>query len=166
MRGDFMYKAVYPGSFDPLTKGHLEIIERVSKLYDKVYVLIADNVNKKTIFTDKERIEMLKLVTKNLKNVIVDKTDGLVVDYCLKNNISVIIRGLRNINDYENERQLFHFNYNISNKIETVLLFPTSLMSFVSSSAIKELIAHDADITPYVPRELINQIKEKLNHSK
>lgn len=157
-----MKKAVYPGSFDPLTKGHLEIIKRASKIYDEICVLVADNINKKSIFSVSERIDMINNVTTDIKNITIATTKGLVVNYCLENNISIIIRGLRTVADYENERQLFHFNYNISNNVETVLFFPTSQMSFISSSAIKELIAHDADISPYIPSKNIKLIEEKI----
>ena len=140
-----MYKAVYPGSFDPLTKGHLEIIERVSKLYDKVYVLIADNVNKKTIFTDNERIKMLKLVTKKFKNFIIDKTDGLVVYYflCIYIHMSSFLRRVK---------CLFH-TQNVS-KVKKILKPPKTLVN-------KFLKKH-----PIYPEHIITSSKKSLFFSK
>ncbi len=152
----------YPGSFDPISNGHLDIIARLSSIYDTVVILISNNTNKKYSFTKDERIEMIKIATKQYKNVVIDVWDGLVVDYCQKNNIKVMARGLRNISDYENEFNLFQFNKDLNNNIETLLLFPSSKNQFISSSAIKELVYFDADISKYVPLELVDIIKHKF----
>ena len=152
----------YPGSFDPISNGHLDIIARLSNIYDTVVILISNNTNKKYSFTKDERMEMIKIATKQYKNVVIDVWDGLVVDYCQKNNIKVMARGLRNISDYENEFNLFQFNKDLNNNIETLLLFPSSKNQFISSSAIKELVYFDANISKYVPLELVDIIKHKF----
>ena len=160
-----MSKAVYPGSFDPLSNGHLDIIKRASRIFDEVHVLVSINVLKKSIFTPEERMEMVKIVTSNLNNVVVRVYDGLVVNYCKENNINVIVRGMRNYSDYENEFSLFQYNRDIDSSIETVLLMPTTKNQVVSSSAIKELVTFGCDITKYVPKEIkekiVNRIKGK-----
>jgi len=161
-----MRKAVYPGTFDPLTIGHLDIIDRAVAFIDKLYICVADNYTKNPTFTTKERIKMIKRATSHLDNIIVTSTNDLIIRYAQDNNINIIIRGLRNITDYENEYALFQFNRNLNDNIETIILFPSSRNHFVSSSAIKELIVHDADISPYVPKEIINEVKAKLQSNK
>jgi pantetheine-phosphate adenylyltransferase len=161
-----MKKAVYPGTFDPLTIGHLDIIKRASKIVDTLHIVVADNYKKVATFSTEERIEMINLVTKDLDNVIVSSTDNLVVRYAKENDIELMIRGLRNIQDYENEYALYQFNRNINRSIETLILFPSSKNHFVSSSAIKELIVHHADISPYVPKEIIKMVQKKLKPTK
>jgi pantetheine-phosphate adenylyltransferase len=153
-----MIKAVYPGSFDPLSNGHLDIITRASKIFDEVHVVVSYNINKKSTFTVDERVEMISLVTKDLPNVSVHSYDGLIVNYCKDNNINLLIRGLRNYSDYEAEFSLYQFNKDINPEIETILMLPSRKHIFVSSSAIKELVSFDCDITQYVPSE----IKEKI----
>lgn len=153
-----MKKAVYPGSFDPITLGHVDIIERASSFVSELHVLIADNYRKSYTFTDKERIEMTKKSLSHLKNVVVSYSSGLVVDYAKENGCDLIVRGLRNIADYENEYQLFQLNRNIDEDIETIVLFPSSRNQAVSSSAVKELLIHNGDITKYVPSSIINDI--------
>ena len=161
-----MTKAVYPGSFDPLSNGHLDIIKRAARLFDEVHLLISINVLKKTLFTPEERIEMAKLVTKDIPNVKVTSYDGLVVNYCRENNINIIIRGLRNYSDYENEFSLFQYNRDIDKSIETILLMPTTKNQVVSSSAIKELVTFDCDITKYVPACIKDIILERIKGKK
>lgn len=157
-----MKKSVYPGSFDPLSNGHLDIIRRASKLFDEVHVLVSINVLKKSIFTPEERIEMIKTVTSDLSNVVVKAYDGLVVNYCKENGIGVIVRGMRNYSDYESEFSLFQYNRDIDKSIETILLMPTTKNQVVSSSAIKELVTFGCDITKYVPKEIKEQIVNRI----
>lgn len=161
-----MKKAVYPGSFDPLSNGHLDIIKRASKLFDELHVLISINVFKKSLFTPEERIEMIKLVTKDIPNIKVTSYDGLVVKYCKENGIDIIIRGLRNYSDYENEFSLFQYNRDIDKSIETVLLMPTTKNQVVSSSAVKELVTFGCDISKYVPKEIKDTIIERIKGKK
>ncbi len=155
-------KVCYPGSFDPISNGHLDIIKRLADVYDEVIILLSNNVNKKYSFTSAERKELILLATKNIKNIKVDIWDGLVVDYCKNNNLKVMVRGLRNISDYENEFNLFQFNRDLAPDIETILLFPSSKNQFVSSSAIKELVLFNADISKYVPSAIIQYVKERF----
>ena len=155
-----MIKAVYPGSFDPISNGHLDIIERASKMLDEIHIVVSYNIKKTTTFTVLERIEMIKAVTKHINNVYITSYDGLIVNYCKENNINILIRGLRNYQDYENEFSLYQFNRDINPNIETILMLPSSKNQFVSSSAIKELVTFDCDISQYVP-----QINTKENNS-
>ncbi|HNZ77136.1 MAG TPA: pantetheine-phosphate adenylyltransferase [Bacilli bacterium] len=158
--------AVYPGSFDPVSNGHLDIIKRVSSIFDTVYILVSFNPNKKYCFTDEERVEMMKIATKEIPNVIVEGSSSLVLDYARSKKASVIIRGLRNFIDYQNEITLFQFNRSIDNKIDTFILFPSADNLFLSSSAIKELVLFGGDISNYVPHDLVeyitNIIKRRL----
>lgn len=156
-----MSSAVYPGSFDILSNGHLDIIKRASKIFDKVYVLVSYNMNKNNTFNKDERISLIKKCTSNLPNIIVDSYDGLVVDYCKNNNINIIIRGIRNYNDFDNEYNLATFNNNINNNIETIVLFSNNENRYISSSAIKELIKFNCDISSYVPKEILIDILNK-----
>ncbi|HOI46586.1 MAG TPA: pantetheine-phosphate adenylyltransferase [Bacilli bacterium] len=157
-----MKKAVFPGTFDPITNGHLSIINRAAKLFDTLYILVSLNPNKKPYFNANERVEMIKNVTKHLGNVIIDTYDDLVVKYARDNHINVIIRGVRNSADYENELSLYHFNSEIDNTIETVVLMPSSDNIFISSSAIRELASFGGDISKYVPTEIIPTVLTKF----
>ncbi|NLK12217.1 MAG: pantetheine-phosphate adenylyltransferase [Candidatus Phytoplasma sp.] len=158
-----MRKGVYPGSFDPITIGHVDIIKRAALLVDELHVLVADNLSKKKTFSTQERIDMLKDVLKDIPNVVVSSTTDLVIRYAKENDISLLVRGLRNIQDYENEYALYQFNRNLDPTIETIILFPTSKNHFVSSSAIKELVYHRADISAYLPKEIIPFVEERLH---
>jgi pantetheine-phosphate adenylyltransferase len=157
-----MHKAIYPGTFDPLTIGHLDIIKRAARLVTELHVVVADNVRKTPTFSTEERMEMIGRVTTDIPNIIVTSTTDLVVRYAAKHDINLMIRGLRNIQDYENEYMLFQFNRNLNRNIETMILFPSSRNHFVSSSAIKELVIHHADISPYVPKEIIKDVQDRL----
>lgn len=154
--------AVYPGSFDPISNGHLDIIKRTSLIFDKVYVLVSINPNKKSCFTALERVEMIKKATKDLTNVEVESFDGLVLDYAKSKNVNIIIRGLRNFIDYQDEITLFQFNRSIAPNIDTFVLFPSANNLFLSSSSIKQLVHLNADISNYVPKELVEEIRTKI----
>ena len=158
-----MKKCVYPGSFDPITNGHLDVIIRATKVFDEVIVLIGNNISKKGLFTVDERIEMIKLVTKKYPNIKVECFSGLIVDYCKNNNINVIIRGIRNYTDYESEYDLFQHNQDINPNIETFLLMPKPENISISSSSIKEFLKFKCDISKYVPIELVDIIIKKYN---
>lgn len=157
--------AVYPGSFDPISNGHLDIIIRASKVFDKVYVLCSINPNKNYCFTTEERVNMLKHATKNLNNVFVESSDKLMLEFAHEVKASVIIRGVRNIRDYENEITRFQFNRSIDNSVDTFVLFPSANNLFLSSSSIKELVKFGSDISEYVPNGLAEIITEKLHNS-
>ena len=154
--------AIYPGSFDPITSGHLDIIQRSAQVFDKLIVLVAINAKKKAIFTTEEKIEMIKKVTKNIKNVEVQASSDLVSKFALSVNANVIIRGLRNFNDYQDEISLFQFNRSIAPNIDTFALFPSANNLFLSSSSIKELVLFDAEIKGYVPDEIEDYIKKTM----
>ena len=154
--------AVYPGSFDPISNGHLDIIRRASKIFDTLYVLVSINPVKNYCFTNDERVYMLKEATKDLPNVIIEGSESLVLNFAKSKNAQVIIRGMRNIMDYQNEITLFQFNRSIDSSIDTFILFPSTDNLFLSSSSIKELIKFDSDISPYVPESLVEFIKEKI----
>lgn len=158
--------AVYPGSFDPISNGHLDIIERAAKMFDKVIVLASFNAHKKYLFSVEERVHMLKVATKHLKNVEVDHSDLLVVDYLKKKGAHIIIRGMRNANDFVSEQNLFSFNQELDSNVETIYLLPTSKTLFISSSGIKELALFHDDLTRFVPEELnefiVSTIKQRL----
>ena len=157
-----MVKAVYPGSFDPLSNGHLDIIKRASALFDELHIVISTNIAKKYSFSIDERFNMVELVTKKYPNVIVRRYDGLIDNYCKENDIKVIVRGMRNYSDYETEFSLFQYNRDIYPKVETVLMLPTTKNQTVSSTAIKELLAFGQDISKYVPHEIKDIIIERL----
>ena len=161
-----MIKAVYPGSFDPLSNGHLDIINRAAKILDELHIIVSVNKSKKNTFTIEERVNMIKLVTKHLPNVHVTSYEGLVVNYCKENGIKILIRGLRNYQDYEAEFSLYQFNRDIDSNVETMLMMPTNKHIFVSSSAIKELVSFDADISNYVPAEIKDMIISKYKNNK
>ena len=129
--------AIYPGSFDPITNGHLDIITRGAKIYDKLIVAILVNVDKKCLFTIEERVELIKRVTRNLDNVEVLSFDGLLVDFAKMHNSKVILKGLRTMSDFEYEFQMALMNSKLDSEIETVFMMTSSAYSYVSSSSVK-----------------------------
>ncbi len=159
-----MQIGIYAGSFDPISNGHVDIIIRAAKLVEKLYVLVTENVEKKAVFTPDERIDMIKKAI-NLSNVVVDKTADLVVRYAQKKGATVVFRGLRNIKDFESEIALYHYNKNLNPNIETIVLFPSHRLTYLSSSAIKELVYYNADISKYVPKNLVKTITEGIKKS-
>ena len=154
--------AVYPGSFDPVSNGHLDIIERAAKTFDILYVVISINPHKKYIFSPDERLDLLKEATKHINNVIVEASSMLVLEYAKERNCSVIIRGMRNIYDYQNEITLFQFNHDLDSSIDTYILFPSADNLFLSSSGIKELVMFGKDISKFVPEGLAEKITKKI----
>ena len=156
-----MKKAVYPGSFDPLTNGHMSIIQRASNIFDKLYVVIADNPNKKYYFTTEERIDMAKKACANLKNVEVIYTDGVVVNKAKELGCKVVVRGLRAVTDFEFEFQLAAANEYIDSNIETMFLMASSGKGFISSSYVKDFYNSKVDITSLVPEVVLEYFKRK-----
>ncbi len=157
-----MIKAVYPGSFDPITNGHLNIINRASKLYDELIVLVAISPAKKPFFSIEEKVNMIKDSVKDLPNVKVDFYEGLVVDYASKNNVQVLVRGLRAVSDFEYEFQLAAANRFINNEIEMVFFMANSENNFISSSMIKEMALAGQDVSSLVPPMVTKYLKEKV----
>ena len=144
--------AVFPGSFDPITLGHYDIIERAVPLFDKLIIAIGQNSDKKYMFPLEKRIEFIKKSVAHFKNVEVDFYEGLTIDYCLKNDAKFILRGLRNPADFEFEKAITHTNRTLARKkIETVFLLTSSGKSFISSSIVWEIIRHNGDYTLLVP---------------
>jgi len=154
--------AIYPGTFDPVTKGHVDLIKRATCIFDKVVVAVAKNAHKEPLFTTKERLEMLKEATKDIKGIKIETFDGLVVDFARKKGINVLIRGLRMISDFEYEFQMALTNRRLADDIETVFLMPSEKYSFLSSTLLKETAALDADISSFVTGSVAKRLKKKL----
>lgn len=156
-----MKKAIYPGSFDPLTNGHLDIIKRASEVFDKVYVCVADNPTKKYFFTTEERLNMAKESCKDISNVEVIYTDGVVVNKAQELGCKVIVRGLRAVTDFEFEFQLAAANEFINHNIETMFLMAAAGKGFISSSYVKDFYLNKVDISPLVPNAVLSYFKKK-----
>jgi pantetheine-phosphate adenylyltransferase len=158
-------KVMYSGSFDPVTKGHLDIIYRCSKKFDEVVVVVFDNNSKKHLFTAEERKELVEKVTYNLDNVYVDLAEGMLVEYARKNDIDVVIRGLRAVSDYEYEIKVAAMNNLLLSELETLFMLSSPNYSFISSSMVKEIAQLKGDISQLVPKvaeeALINKFEEE-----
>lgn len=153
--------AIYPGSFDPITNGHLDILKRALKVFDKVIVLVANNSKKTNFFTVDERVTIIKSVVRNIPNVEVAQTDGLVVDYAMKVKATALVRGLRAVSDFEYELQVATTNEFINPSIDMVFFMTHLENTFISSSTIKELYSQNVDISRLVPPEVIEALKKK-----
>lgn len=154
--------AIYPGSFDPITNGHLDILKRALKIFDEVIILIAINPNKRGLFSAEERMVLIKDAVKSFKNVTVDTTDGLSVSYAKKHHASAMIRGLRAVSDFEYEFSLSASNEYIDNSIEMIFFMAHKETSFISSSSIIELYKNGVDISSLVPTAVVNKLKQKI----
>lgn len=155
--------AIYPGSFDPVTLGHLDIIERAAKIVDELIVAVLMNGSKSPLFSVDERVDMLKEVTKHIKNVKIMSFSGLLVDFARESNASIIIRGLRAITDFEYELQMAQTNHILNDKIDTVFLTSNLEYSYLSSSTVKEVASFGGDISKFVPEYVIDRIYKKYN---
>ena len=156
-----MKKAIYPGSFDPITNGHIDILKRALEIFDEVTILVAINSNKKSRFTLEERVLMIKEAVKDLKGVKVDSTSGLTVQYAKKIGAKHLIRGLRAVTDYEYEFALAAANHYIDSSIDMVFFMANSDYSFISSSAIDEMHASNIDISKLVPESVLKMYQKK-----
>jgi pantetheine-phosphate adenylyltransferase len=154
-------RAVYPGTFDPVTNGHLDLIERSSVLFDDVVVAILSNTDKTPLFTSQERFEMLEQVVKRLPNVSVTTFEGLLVDYAEQIQASVIVRGIRAVSDYEYELQMALMNRRLSSRVETVFLMPAEAYSYLSSRLVKEISALGGSVHGLVPDIVERRLKRK-----
>lgn len=157
-----MTKCLIPGSFDPITIGHLDVIKRAGKLFDELLISVMNNPKKKCIFTLEERMELIKKSVKGMKNVEVSYFDGLMVDYAKANNIGVVVRGLRAVSDFEYEFQLGAINSAISPELETVYLMTDAKYSFLSASMVREIGSYGGDIRAFVPEAIYDEVCEKL----
>ena len=154
--------AVYPGSFDPVTNGHVDLIQRSAALFDKVIVAILRNSGKTPLFSVDERREMLESAIREIGNVVVVDFSGLLVDFAERVGASVIIRGIRAISDYEYELQMALINRRLSNRVETVFMLPAETYSFVSSRLIKEIASHSGAISGLVPEGVEQRLRSKF----
>lgn len=154
--------AVYPGSFDPITNGHLNIIERATNIFDKIIIGVADNSKKSTLFSAPERIDMIKEVTKNLEKVKIQSFSGLLIDFMKSNKASIIIRGMRAISDFEHESQLALMNKRLAPEIETIFMVTCSKYSYLDSSIVKEIASLNGCINQLVPEIVEKKLREKL----
>ncbi|MCM0606443.1 MAG: pantetheine-phosphate adenylyltransferase [Xanthomonadaceae bacterium] len=156
-----MRSAIYPGSFDPITNGHLDILDRALSLFDEVTIVVAGTGQKSPLFTPDERVELIKQVVKGKARVKVDRWSGLIMEYAEQNKISAVVRGLRAASDFEYEFMMASMNKNITAKVETVFMMTSQNLYFVSSSMIKELFLYGGDISHYVPKQVIESLKGK-----
>jgi pantetheine-phosphate adenylyltransferase len=155
-------RAVYPGSFDPVTNGHIDLIERGAALFDTVIIAILSNTEKSPLFTVEERAQMLNEAVEELENVSVTSFEGLLVDFVEQVNASVIVRGIRAVSDYEYELQMALMNRRLSNKVETVFMLPAESYSFLSSKLVKEIAQHGGAIQGFVPHEVEKRLYDKF----
>ena len=157
-----MRRAIYPGSFDPLTNGHLDIIQRAARLFDDVIVAIADNEQKKPLFTLKERLALVNQAVKGMRNVQVDSFDGLLVHYVEARRGDAVIRGLRAVSDFEFEFQLALMNRKLNERVETIFMMPKETYTFLSSRITKEIARLGGDVGAFVPPHIAKALKKKL----
>ncbi len=155
-------EAIYPGSFDPITYGHLDLIKRAAQIFDTIIVGVAENTQKKTLFTVDERVGHITEACKDIKGVKVEVFSGLVVKYAKSKGINVLIRGLRMISDFEFELQMALTNRRLDETFETIFLMPSEGFSFTSSTLLKEAASLGADLSSFVPRFVAEKVKEKL----
>lgn len=156
-----MRRVIAPGSFDPVTLGHLDVIERASRLYDEVVVAVLVNQSKSSLFTVEERMEMLREVTARFGNVIVDSWSGLLADYCNSRDIPAIIKGLRAVSDFDYELQMAQMNHHLSG-VDTLFIATRPQYSFLRSSLVKEIAKYGGDVSAYVPKQVLSKLTERL----
>ncbi len=155
-------RAIYPGSFDPVTHGHLDIIRRARSLFDEVIVVVARNTEKDCLFTSEERVELMQKSVKGLRGVSVDSLDGLTVRYAQKQKAAAIIRGLRATSDFDYEFQMALTNRRLSKQVETVFLMPSESYFYLSSRLIREIASLGGDISDYVPTCVADKLSKRL----
>ena len=158
-----MIIALYPGTFDPITKGHLDIIKRSVKFVEKLIIAVSENNEKKTLFTSNERVEMIKkvLIAENIKNVEVTSFKGLLMNFAKKNNASIVVRGLRAVSDFEYEFQMTGMNFELNPNIETIFLMALDNNTFISSNLVKEVHKLGGDVSTFVSEHTIDVLNKK-----
>jgi pantetheine-phosphate adenylyltransferase len=154
-------RVVCPGSFDPVTNGHLDVITRAAGLHDEVIVAVLINITKKSLFTVDERVELLGEVTKGYGNVRIERFHGLLVDFCAANGVNAIVKGLRAVSDFEYEMQMAQMNYRLA-KVETLFMTTNPLYSFLSSSLVKEIAKYGGDVSGLVPEQVLGPLRARL----
>ena len=157
-----MKVAIYPGTFDPITNGHLDIIERAMKMFDTVIVTIARNSSKNPLFSDKERVELIREAVKGWKQVEVDSFEGLLVDYAKKRRATIVLRGLRAISDFEYEFQLALTNRKLNHELETVFLMPSEKYTYLNSTIVREIARLGGDVSDFVPSVVRKAFEKKF----
>ena len=157
-------KAIYPGSFDPITFGHLDLLKRSCRLFDDLTIAVVVNPHKKPLFSVDERVEMLKTVTKSYGCIKIDKFYGLLVDYAKEKKANVIIRGLRAIADFEYEFQMALVNRSLNKQLDMVYMMPSVEYTYLSSSVVREVAALGGDVSNFVPPYVVKKLKEKLKN--
>ncbi len=157
-----MKTAIYPGTFDPITNGHLDVIQRAAELFDRVIVLVAKNTTKAPLFTEQERVAMVTGAVKGFGNVSVDRFDGLLVDYARRKKAIAVVRGLRAVSDFEYEFQMALMNRKLAEEITTVFLMPHEKYTYLNSGIVREIARAGGDISEFVPREVKKMLLGKL----
>ncbi len=158
-----MKVGIYPGSFDPVTKGHLDIIVRASRVVDELVIGVLNNSEKSPLFTADERVELIREAVKELDNVRVEAFDGLTVDFAKKNNARILVRGLRAVTDFEYELQIAQMNHKVSNELDTIFFTTSVEYSYLSSSIVKEIAKYHGDISPFLPENVIQAVYDKFH---
>ena len=158
--------AIYPGSFDPITSGHLNIIQRAANIFDKLIVCVMVNAGKNPMFTLEERVELIRRVTKQISNVEVDGSSELLAEYAKRRGSCVIVKGLRAVSDFESEFQMALINRKINPSLDTMFLTADSQYMFLSSSAVKELGSYGVDLSDFLPSEIIPDFQERIEHKR
>ncbi len=158
--------AIYPGTFDPITNGHLDILERAVNLFDKVIITIARNSSKRPLFTEKERLKLIREAVKSFPQVEVDSFEGLLVDYCRKKNAIAVVRGLRAISDFEYELQMALMNRKLNPAVQTVFLMPNEKYTYLNSSIVREIARLGGDVSDFVPAVVKKALDRKIKSLK
>lgn len=158
-----MRAAIYPGTFDPITNGHLDIIQRAAKIFDRVTVAVTTNPSKKPLFEVSERVQMIRELIAGYPSVEVDSFTGLLVDYVTRKGATAIVRGLRAVSDFEFEFQMALVNRKIAENIETVFLMPNEKYTYLNSTIVKEVATFGGDVSRFVPPEIVVLLKQKLS---
>lgn len=157
--------AIYPGTFDPITNGHLDIIQRAADLFDFVIVAVTTNPSKTPLFTVEERVDMVKSVTASIQDLTVETFDGLLMHYAKSKNADAIVRGLRAITDFEYEFQMALMNRKLADEIDTVFLMPNEKYTYLNSTIVKEVAKFEGDVRSFVPDEVFKRLMEKIRQS-